>query len=259
MKKTLPAILTANGTIHCEVVILDLDGTVVDSGPGIKSSIHKTISRMQLPSRTDQELEAFIGPPVRQAFKDTFSLSDEEAERALKTYRAYYFQGGMYEAFLYDGIPELLKDLKDKGYRVSLGTSKAWVLAHRILRHFGLRSYFEGVFGCYLNGRLDSKELVLQAILDHYSGRKTLHKGRLGLPGDGAGEDCAIQPLSQEADLHCLMIGDRFYDVEGAKALGIPTIGVTFGYGTREELQESGAALIVDHPLEISARLPALR
>ena len=259
MNKILPAIWTTNGSIHSDIVILDLDGTVVDSGPGIKSSIRKTIARMKLPSRTDEELDAFIGPPVRLAFKDSFSLSDEDAATALKIYRSYYYQGGMYEAFVYDGIPELLQDLKDKGYRLSLGTSKAWVLAHRVLRHFGLRSFFEGVFGCYLDGRLDSKELVLQTILDHYSGRKPLQKGRLGLSEDRIAGDSAIKPPRQDTDLRCLMVGDRFYDVEGAKALGIPTIGVTFGYGTREELQESGAELIVDHPSEISARLPALR
>ncbi len=258
----LPAIFNEDGSIECRLIIFDLDGTIVDSGPGIKNSISKAIGKMGLPAKSEDELNSFIGPPLRVSFQKEFGLTVDEAEEALYCYRRFYYQQGIYEADVYDGIPELLQDLRNKGYLLAVGTSKPWVLAYRVLSYFGLRNYFDTVFGCYIDGRLDSKALVLQALLEHYSGKNPLSAGRqkgqnhsLSLPGSPAAASPAATAAMRQAATRAVMIGDRFYDVAGAKAWGLPTIGVTYGYGTAGELQQAGAFLVVDHPKEIGARL----
>ena len=257
-----PALFLPDGAVRCDVVLFDLDGTIFDTGPGIKNCIRKTIDYLGLPSKEEAELDAFIGPPLRVAFQQFFNLSDEDAEYALLTYRRFYYRAGIYDASVYPGMPELFHDLQTKGYAMSVGTSKAWVLAHRILRHYGLRAYMDAVVGCYRDGRLDSKTEVLRVILDHYAGKAPLPPGRLGRPGQTQSRlhEAAAQSAGEPRHtIRILMVGDRYYDVEGAKALGLPTIGVTFGYGTLEELREAGAALTVDHPAQISAMLPDIR
>lgn len=256
--KIKPAVISEKGEICCHAVIFDLDGTLVDTGCGIKNSIRKTIEVMALPPKTDEELDKCIGPPLRAAFRQFLHIPEENISKAVQIYRAFYYQSGIYEAHVYDGIPQLLKDLRGKGYQIAVGTSKAWVLAHRILRHFELRPDIDGVFGCYRDGRLDDKAQVLQAILDHYSGKKRLAPGRLG---DRKDKDTSAyrDRGGPHRELRLLMVGDRYYDIEGARAVGLPAIGVTFGYGTAKELKDAGAALIVDHPAEISGKLPLLQ
>ena len=258
-----PALFFPDGSIQCDLVIFDLDGTIIDTGPGIKNCIGAAIKKMGLPHKTDKELEAFIGPPIRSAFRSFLHLTEEEAEEAIRAYRRFYYQSGIYEGEVYDGIPELLWGLKEKGYAVAVGTSKSWVIAHRVLRHFQLRSAVDGIFGSYLDSRLHSKAQVLQEALDHYTGKKLLPPGRLAWPQTNT-EMNAVKtyPGAAAPDIHpnglrAVMIGDRYYDVEGAAVFGIPTIGVTFGYGSAVELEEAGAALIAGHPNEIAARFPA--
>ncbi|MDR1194001.1 MAG: HAD hydrolase-like protein [Peptococcaceae bacterium] len=244
----LPAVFEGGGKIGCDIVIFDLDGTLVDSGPGIKGSVRRAVAELSLPTLSEKELDAFIGPPMGQSFRQRLGLTPSLAAKALRLYRANYCRRGIYDAIVYDGIPELLADLRAKGYRLALGTSKPWVLAHRVLRHFGLRAYFDSVFGSYQNGRLDNKAAVLGELLAHYAGARPLGPGRLAF---------AAQPPGKPGEARALMIGDRLYDVEGAKERGLPTAGVAYGYGGRAELLGAGAILVVDHPSELSVLLPA--
>ena len=212
-----------------KLVILDLDGTIIDSGPGIKSCLRKTMAEFHLPSPSEEELQAFVGPPMRDSFQTKCGLSPSQAEAALAVYRTAYIREGLFDGFIYEGIPALLQYLANHNITVALGTSKPWVLAHRVLRHFHLRHLVDRVFGCYRDGRLDSKAQVLESLLAHYYP-----------PGCGsvAGDEV-------------IMVGDRFYDVEGAMACGLATAGVTYGYGSKEELTKAGAAALLDHPMDL--------
>ncbi|MCL1849208.1 MAG: HAD hydrolase-like protein [Clostridiales bacterium] len=285
-----PAIFLPGGEIRCRIIIFDFDGTIADTGPGIRASLRKAIEALHLPAKTDEELSTLIGPPIRKAFMEMFGLTEEQAVQAVYAYRRFYNQSGAYDALVYDGIPALLADLKTKGYEICVGTSKPWVVTHKILRHFHLRQYFNGVFGSFVDGRQAEKALVLQSIVEHYAGVSPLPPGRLAWSGEegqaaaehgtvlgvvpSGGEAAApgavpnsgeaatlgsMPPEENPEDLRALMIGDRYYDMEGAKAIGLPAIGVTFGYGTEAELSQAGASLIVNHPSEISAKLPPLR
>ena len=252
VNRLLPAAVLPNGDIQCRLVIFDFDGTVIDTGPGIKNAMGKAFAKLGLPAHTEEELDAYIGPPIRSTFRDTFRLPEDEAAEAVRTYRRFYNQVGVYDGVVYDGIPALLASLKDKGYELAVGTSKPWVVAQHILRHFGLRQYFNSVFGSFIDGRQSEKAQVLQSVVDHYTWAARLPRGRLAWGEAGAAERGA------SGTMQALMIGDRYYDVEGAKAIGLPTIGVAYGYGTAAELDQAGAVLVVRHPREIDDRLPRL-
>lgn len=197
-------------------IFFDLDGTLTDPFRGITNSVIYALEKMGCEHGTNEDYLLFIGPPLRESFVEKCGMTTDEAERALALYREYFSPIGIFENRVYDGIPELLEKLKNDGYTLILATSKPRIYAGRIIEKFDLMKFFSGVFGSELDGTRDRKDEVIGYAL------KTL----------GASPD------------DVLMVGDRLHDVLGAKAHGIKTVGVLFGYGTAEELTNAGAAAL---------------
>ena len=207
-----------------QYLFFDLDGTVTDSKIGIIRSVQHALAHFNV-SRADDDLLYFIGPPLRDSFGKIFEGDTAMAELAVQKYREYYTVTGIFENALYEGIADLLADLRGAGRVVTLATSKPEPFALRILEHFGIASLFDHVAGAELTGPRNSKSSVLR----HACGL------------------CGVADMQQ-----CLMVGDRKYDVLGAHAVGMPCAGVLYGYGSRSELEEAGAECLCDD-------VPALR
>lgn len=165
------------------------------------------------------ELNKFVGPPLGDSFQMYYGFSYEESKKAIEYYREYYTNKGIYENRLYDGIEVLLKKIKDNGGSSMLATSKPKVFAKRILEHFSLDKYYSCVIGSNLDGTLVEKYDIIKSAIDSYR----------------------ITDLSK-----VVMVGDRHYDIDGAKKFGIKSIGVLYGYGNRKELEEAGADFIAE-------------
>lgn len=194
-------------------ILFDLDGTLTDPKEGIFNSILYALREMQLDAPEEDQLLSFIGPPLFDSFKHHFSLTDEAADEAVELYRVYFPEKGMYENRVYEGIPELLNQLKTTGKKVYLATSKPKVYATEILRHFGLLRFFDGISGPELDGTRNHKAEVIEFLIQVYG----------------------IVPEES------LMVGDRLHDMQGAATHNIKAVGVTYGYGSFEELRENGA------------------
>lgn len=201
------------------VLLWDLDGTLTDPKEGITRSVHYALERLDYPVRESDNLDWIIGPPLRDSFKILFQTTDEVLiNKAISIYRERYREIGLYENFVYPGIPELLAQLKEKGCRHMLATSKPRVFAEKTLQHFLLDSYFSVIMGSELNGQFVEKECLIAEVL------KTI-------------------PTSSRANT--VMIGDRSYDIHGARANHIDVISVGYGYGTAEELRLASPDFIV--------------
>lgn len=170
------------------------------------------------------ELNKFVGPPLSDSFQKYYGFSCEESKTAIEYYREYYSKKGIIENLLYDGITTLLKNLKDCGVNLILATSKPGVFAKQILEHFNIDKYFTNITGSNLDGTMIKKDEIIKHIIG----------------------SCNIADLSE-----AIMIGDREYDIKGAKKEGIKSIGVLYGYGVRAELENAGADFIVENPAEI--------
>lgn len=208
-------------------IIFDLDGTLTDSGPGIKNSVRYTLRHYGLPMEDDTSLNRYVGPPLMVSFRDYMRFPPEQIPEAIEVYRRYFVENGMFENQVYDGIAPLLAALKKEGKRLFIATGKPTVYSVQILEHFALTDYFDCVCGIGLDESTTEKEELIRQVLD-----------RAGL-----------QPKD------CLMVGDRKFDIIGAKRTGLLSVGVTYGYGSREELQEAGADRIVDTVEELQAIL----
>jgi phosphoglycolate phosphatase len=204
-------------------LFFDLDGTLTDPAEGIVNSLRYALERLGQPDHATGELERWIGPPLRDAFAELLGTDDPAVvERAVATYRERFGTTGILENRVYAGIPEALGRLRESGWELHVVTSKPWVYARRILDHFELAAHFVEVFGSELSGERSRKdELVGHA---------------LGVLGEGP---------------RTWMIGDRSYDMKGARAHGVGTLGVLWGYGSRSELLGAGAELLVETPPDL--------
>ena len=199
-----------------EFVLFDLDGTLTDPALGITNSLIYGLKKWGIEPPEREKLYKFIGPPLAEAISEEFSLTLAQAEEVVEYYREYFSVKGLFENTLYDGIKPLLAELKERGCRLALATSKPLVFAEKILRHFEIYDYFEVVAGATLDGKVVHKNDVI--------------KEALSLLGTESVEDV-------------IMVGDRRFDVEGAASVGIGCIGVGYGYGSEEELRSAGAVL----------------
>lgn len=201
-------------------VLFDQDGTLLDSAPGIKQCAIETLEMMGIPSKPYQELDYFIGPPLRDCFRLS-SVPEDRIDEAVDMFRKLYKEKGAFNATVYPHIPELLKKLKEAGYKVFVCTSKGMPVAVDILTHFSLISLFDGVYGATLDGKVTKKKDIIARCLNE-----------------------------NKPDL-AFMVGDTYLDVEGANANGIKTIGVSYGYGDKKKMKGEGAAAFIDDPLEL--------
>ncbi|MEJ6511493.1 MAG: HAD hydrolase-like protein [Acidimicrobiales bacterium] len=208
-------------------VLFDLDGTLINSSPGIRRCVDESLAHHGFSAITDEQFSSFIGPPLTTGFG--FVGSDETLiESLIGVYREHYGAGGMYEYSVYDGIPELLTCLNDAGFRLAVATSKRTGFARPVVEHAGLASQFEIVVGSERDGAGAEKPVVMRSVF----------------------EQLAIADPST-----VVMIGDREHDGYGAAATGTDFIGVLWGFGSHGELQAAGARELVAHPSEIGGLL----
>lgn len=200
-------------------IFFDLDGTLTDPKPGITGSIQYALEKLGRKVPAQDELTWCIGPPLRASFAMLLG-GEEYADRAIELYRERFGTVGLFENSVYPDIAEVLAALRATPRRMFVATSKPHVFATRIIAHFGLSEHFDHVFGSELDGtRVNKVELLAYAL-----------------------EQTGADPAS------AVMIGDRSHDVIGAKRNGIRAVGVTYGYGSAEELREAGASELCATP-----------
>lgn len=202
-----------------DVLLWDLDGTLTDPKEGITRSVQYALKQLDYSIPEADALDWVIGPPLKESFKTLLQTTDDSLlNQAIVLYRERFQEIGLYENIVYPGIPELLLQLKAKGCKHLLATSKPRVFAEKILQHFLLEQYFDAIMGSELNGQFVEKEDLIREVL------KKAPKGSLS---------------------KTVMIGDRRYDVQGARANDIEVISVGYGYGTVEELHAADPDFIV--------------
>jgi phosphoglycolate phosphatase len=210
------------------VVLFDLDGTIVDSAPGITSSLAYTFEAMGLPVPTPAKLLEWVGPPIMDSFRDLAGFDPLTSARALAIYREHYVLTGVFDADLYPGVPDVLRAIHAAGLPLSLATSKPESTARLILDHYDLSKYFDEYTGASEDEVRSAKADVVEEALR-----------RLRVRGSD---------LSRP-----VMVGDRSHDVHGAAAHAVPTIYVTWGYGAPEET--AGTVAVVDTAAELLVEL----
>ncbi len=200
-------------------ILFDLDGTLSDPRDGILGSIDYAVRALDYKSPPASRLEEFIGPPLRETFRCLLGdVTPGLIEEAVGKFRERYSAHGMFENQVYEGIPDVLITLRRKSYRLWVATTKPGVYAERVLEHFGLSEYFDGVYGAQLDGgRSEKKELI----------KFLLEREQIGACGT-------------------VMVGDRAQDIVGARSNGLDGIGVLWGFGSREELEGAGASVVVE-------------
>jgi phosphoglycolate phosphatase len=204
------------------ILFFDLDGTLTDPRPGIVGSIQHALRELGRPVPPEEDLLWCIGPPLKASF-ETLLEGAGDVDRAVTLYRERFSDVGLFENRVYDGVPELLEALEGQGFELHVATSKPYVFAERIVRHFGLDRYLRSVFGAELTGeRTDKGELLAHALVS-----------------------CAAAPEA------VTMIGDRSHDMVGARKNAIRAVGVLYGYGSRAELLDAGADALAGSPDEL--------
>lgn len=212
-------------------VLFDLDGTLTDPKEGICKSVQYALHRLGIEEPDIDKLEPFIGPPLKDSFTSFYGFDDEKALKAVSFYRERFSEVGLYENKLYPGIDNLLKSLKEKGMKTAIASSKPTVFVEKILKYFKIDKYFDVVIGSELDGsRSDKSEVVKEALLSLYYGTDHSDKGIHDFDAD-----------AQEYKSKTVMVGDRKFDIKGAKDMGVYAAGVSYGYGSRDELKKAGA------------------
>lgn len=202
-----------------KAILFDLDGTLIDSSEGITKSTQYALAHYGIIENDLSKFYKFIGPPLVASFKKYYDFSEEQAVEAVAVYRERYNKIGLFECSLYPGVRECIEKLKAQGYLIGMASSKPEVSCRRILEHFGILELFDDVVGATFDGRIDTKEEVLNEVMCRWS----------DVPKD---EMC--------------LIGDTMFDVEGANQVGIRTVAVTFGFGNVQEMVEAGAVAVCD-------------
>ena len=202
-----------------QTILFDLDGTLTNSELGITNSVAYALGKFGIEVPDKKALRVFIGPPLQDSFERFYGFSKEECLKVIDYYHEYFSEKGLYENEVYSGVPNLLASLKQAGKQLIVATSKPEEFSVQILKHFDLFDYFDFVAGATMDRKRSKKSDVIQYALEQ----------------------------NQITDLaHTIMVGDREHDVLGAQAQKLDSIGVLYGFGSREELETAGATYIVD-------------
>jgi phosphoglycolate phosphatase len=212
-------------------VLLDLDGTLIDSLPGITASCLAALRAMGHAPEESLDLRPFIGPPIEGTMQILLqTYGDDRVTEAVAAYRQHYGESGLLGSVPYAGIGGALREMQQAGLRLYLATSKRETFARRILEHLGFAPYFDGIHGSVPGGALDHKP----ELLAHIVSERGLSAAR------------------------SVMVGDRRHDIAGAKAVRMPSLGVLWGFGSREELETAGADRLVESPEDLAATARAM-
>lgn len=202
-------------------ILLDLDGTILDSGSGIMKSVQYVLDHFSMYHEPEEKLRKFIGPALIDSFMNFYGFSKEKAEEAVEYFRDYYPEKGMFDAFIYPGMRECIEKMAGDGKKLVLLTSKPIFFASQILQHFGLSDYFFMEIGPDLSEQSSDKTRLIE---------KALREGNF---------------LKED----CLMVGDTKYDILAAKDVGIDSVAALYGYGEEEEI--SIAKYSIEKPLDL--------
>ena len=211
-----------------DILLFDLDGTLTDPKEGITNCVKYALESVGITETNEQILMRFIGPPLVDSFMEFYGFNRQDALNLVAKYRERFAVTGIFENRLYDGVREMLRELKASGYIIALATSKPRVFAKRICEKYEIAEYFDIISGSELNGTNDYKNQVIEAILAE---------------------------LNSPDRKRVIMIGDRRQDIEGAKQCKIRSVGVRFGYAEEGELEKAGADYIVNDIEELKALL----
>lgn len=209
-----------------KAVLFDLDGTIINSEEGITKCVQYALAAQGIDEPDRSKLVCFIGPPLEPVFREKYGMTEEQAWEAVVKYRERFDQTGIFECCLYEGVPEVLKSLRKKGYFLALASSKPETACKRILEHFGLFGEFDEVTGSTLDGSVSTKQEVLEELF------------------------CRMHGIKKE---NMCLVGDTKYDAAGARQAGIRCIGVGYGFGTKEELLGAGAETVLSSIKEVES------
>lgn len=208
-----------------EYYIFDFDGTLVDSSEGIYNSIIYALKEFGIEESDREKLRYFIGPPLFHSFKHIYGVNDEDSNWLVAKYRERYRVKGCAESVVYDSVPEMLKVLKERNKKIAIASSKPKQFVDEISKHLGIFDYYDYVSAESFDKTHSSKEALINNVLEHF-----------GNPDKSK----------------CIMIGDRFYDIDGAKATGLDSAGAVFGLGETEELTQAGATYLLYNPMDLT-------
>lgn len=205
-------------------VFFDLDGTITDSSEGIINGFVHALEHFGIEVEDKNYLKKFIGPSLADSFRNEYKFDEEQTKLAIAKYREYYSVTGLKESKLYDGIKELIIDLANNNINVILATAKPQVFSDKILENYEIKKYFKFISGATLDGSRLNKGDIIKYAIDN------------------------LEQINLE---ECIMVGDRKHDIEGAKENNIKSIGVTYGFGSEEELKTAGANYIAHNAEEL--------
>ncbi len=208
-------------------LFFDLDGTLTPSAPGIFASVRYALEKFSITGQTDAQLMPFVGPPLVDSFSKFYGFSHEDSLEAVRLYREFYTDRGIFMNGVYDGIPEALEELKAAGLHLYVATGKPEHFMVRILEHYDLAKYFEFAGGTDLAGTRKSKSQTINFVIAHKNLEEERKAGKI------------------------LMIGDREHDVIGAHESGIKCAGALWGYGSREEFEKCSCDFLIEKPKDI--------
>lgn len=207
-----------------DYVIFDFDGTVTDTGEGILKSLAYSFEQMGQPVPDLSDLKKFIGPPIHYSYVTFYNVPEDEVAEYIRKYRERYRKIGIFECFVYDGMRQTLESLRSQGIKTGIASSKPIKLVYDVMEHLNLTGLFDAVVGTQFD---DSS-----------------HAGKTDLVLESMQKLGAVRERT-------LMVGDRYFDIDGAKGAGVDSVGVIYGYGSREEFEEHNATYIIEKPQEL--------
>lgn len=207
-----------------DYVIFDFDGTVTDTGEGILKSLAYSFEQMGQPVPDLSDLKKFIGPPIHYSYVTFYNVPEDEVAEYIRKYRERYRKIGIFECFVFDGMRQTLESLRSQGIKTGIASSKPIKLVYDVMEYLGLTGLFDAVVGTQFD---DSS-----------------HAGKTDLVLE------CMQKLGALRE-RTLMVGDRYFDIDGAKGAGVDSVGVIYGYGSREEFEEHNATYIIKKAQEL--------